>query len=149
MNDVLFPAVEAAKAISLCEHCQKSFEPRAGSGGKPQRFCSEKCRKAFHKAGDVGVDVGAPAAPPEQKRVVSEPKPETWDFDWSRDKKDVVVPSQPAIAVYFNPRGEVVIRQEGQYHPDEDHWIYIQIENLEPLIDQLQRIASREIKPGD
>jgi hypothetical protein len=48
-----------------------------------------------------------------------------------------------------NPRGEVVIRQEGQYHPDEDHWIYIQIENLEPLIDQLQRIASREIKPGD
>jgi hypothetical protein len=50
------------------------------------------------------------------------------------------------IAVYFNPHGAVVIRQEGNY-PDEDHWVYIRIENLDPLIDQLQRIARREIEP--
>ena len=70
------------------------------------------------------------------------------DWDWGACRDDVVVPSQPAIAVYFNPRGECVMRQESQFHPDEDHFIYIQVENLDPLIAKLQRIARREIVPG-
>ena len=32
-----------------CLWCQKPFERRA-SGGKPQRFCSQACRYAFHQA---------------------------------------------------------------------------------------------------
>jgi hypothetical protein len=70
------------------------------------------------------------------------------DFCWGSDNDSIIIPHQPAIAVYFNPPGEVVIRQEGHYHPDEDHWIYIQIENLDPLIAKLQRIARREIEPA-
>lgn len=70
------------------------------------------------------------------------------DFNWGSDNDSIIIPHQPAIAVYFNPRGEVVIRQEGHYRPDEDHWIVVQIQNLDPLIDQLQRIASREIEPA-
>jgi hypothetical protein len=47
------------------------------------------------------------------------------DFDWIDSAEDVVVPEQAAIAVYLNPKGDVVIRQAGQYHPDEDNWIVV------------------------
>ena len=60
------------------------------------------------------------------------------DFDWSPGRNDsVVIPSQPAIAVFFNPLGEVVIRQESQLHPDEDHFIYVRPSNLRTLINSL------------
>ena len=32
----------------LCEQCDASFARRTGNGSKPQRFCSPKCRQAFH-----------------------------------------------------------------------------------------------------
>jgi hypothetical protein len=32
-----------------CEKCGKPFEPRSGSGGSAQRFCSKDCRRSFHK----------------------------------------------------------------------------------------------------
>lgn len=34
-----------------CDQCGNEFKPRHGSGGKPQRFCSTKCRLAFHSEG--------------------------------------------------------------------------------------------------
>ena len=34
---------------SLCLWCDAAFAPRA-TGGKPQRFCSQICRHAFHTA---------------------------------------------------------------------------------------------------
>lgn len=35
-----------------CLNCPRYFEPRALSeGGKTQKFCSENCRKEFHKHG--------------------------------------------------------------------------------------------------
>jgi hypothetical protein len=52
----------------------------------------------------------------------------TPDFDWnpSRDADhSIVVRGQPAIAVYLNPHDEVVIRQEGQYDPSDDHFVYV------------------------
>ena len=36
------------------------------------------------------------------------------------DDDCVVIPHQAAIAVYFNLHGDLVIRQEGHYGPDED-----------------------------
>jgi hypothetical protein len=66
---------------------------------------------------------------------------ESEDFSW-QDTDSVIIPSQPAIAVYFNPRGEIVIRQESAMHPDEDHFIYIGQKNLRPLIERLQQIAN-------
>jgi hypothetical protein len=44
-------------------------------------------------------------------------------FDWSTIEEDIVIPEQAAIAVYCNPKGKVVLRQAGQYGPDEDTWI--------------------------
>jgi endogenous inhibitor of DNA gyrase (YacG/DUF329 family) len=31
-----------------CHRCQRPFTPRS-TGGKPQRFCSERCRRAFER----------------------------------------------------------------------------------------------------
>jgi hypothetical protein len=45
------------------------------------------------------------------------------DFDWHGES--VVLRCQPAVAVYENPHGEIVIRQEGHYGPEEDQWLYI------------------------
>ena len=57
-----------------------------------------------------------------------------------QDDDVIVVPSQPAIAVYFNPRGDIVIRQESQYG-DEDHWVYIVPANLMLVIDRLSQAS--------
>jgi hypothetical protein len=46
-------------------------------------------------------------------------------FDWKTIEEDIVVPEQAAIAVYCNPEGGVVLRQAGQYGPDEDTTIVL------------------------
>ena len=43
-----------------CIWCELSFEPRA-SGGKPQRFCSTLCRRAFDTASRKWVSVAIEA----------------------------------------------------------------------------------------
>jgi hypothetical protein len=86
-----------------------------------------------------------PMVPEQVVSVLALPGPkeptvgESEDFDWA-DPESIIIPSQPAVAVYFNPRGEVVIRQESQYHPDEDHFVYVGRKNLRPLIERLQQI---------
>jgi hypothetical protein len=48
------------------------------------------------------------------------------DFDWyDSNNNSVVIPEQMAVAVYTNAHGNVVIRQAGQYGPDEDVWIVV------------------------
>ena len=44
-------------------------------------------------------------------------------WDWTDDAGDVVVPEQPAVAVYLNPKGDVVLRQRGDVF-DDDSWIW-------------------------
>jgi hypothetical protein len=43
------------------------------------------------------------------------------DFDWNNDET-VTVRTQMGLAVYTNPHGALVIRQEGSY-PDDDVWV--------------------------
>ena len=40
--------VAAPPDTTPCEQCDKPFAPRAGGGGKPQRFCSTQCRTSFN-----------------------------------------------------------------------------------------------------
>jgi hypothetical protein len=42
------------------------------------------------------------------------------DFEWSDVEEDIVVESVAAIAVYFDPKGAVVIRQQGDEAISED-----------------------------
>src|ERR1700731_4984301 len=107
MNETLpFGSIEAAESAVFCEQCSKPFAPRAGSGGKPQRFCSAECRTAFHaqryqrRSPHVGDPEASAIEQPPPGSPASEAHEDDYDFKWQDDV--IVVPAQPAIAVYFN-----------------------------------------------
>jgi hypothetical protein len=50
------------------------------------------------------------------------------DFDWVKDDS-VVIKRQPALAIYQNAAGDIVVRSEGDYSPDEDGFVYIRPEH--------------------
>jgi hypothetical protein len=60
-------------------------------------------------------------------------------FDWWKDDS-IVVERQMSIAVYFNSRGHLVIRQEAEPNEDEDTVIYVAPENIAAFIDRLTDI---------
>ena len=47
-----------------------------------------------------------------------------WSFDWRSDP-NIVCEEQPALAVYTNPRGQCVIRQERRWDEQEDTVILV------------------------
>jgi hypothetical protein len=55
------------------------------------------------------------------------------DFDWTDLEDDLVVPTQDAIAVYTNPKNDVVIRQAGRFDISEDHWVVLHQTHALPL----------------
>jgi hypothetical protein len=61
------------------------------------------------------------------------------DFDWSPENEAVIMPTQQAIAVYFNRWGQIVIRAEGA-DGDEDVFIAIAPEHLPAVIAKLSAI---------
>jgi hypothetical protein len=137
-----------------CEQCNNPFERRQGSGGKAQRFCSKPCRAAWHAAQPKAPAI-APAAPVEwtaekaeklaltvaeamSKGALKDDKPPAGDaFDW-RDKDDVVIETQRATAIYWNPAGQVVIRQEAGWSDDDDPYLFFEPANLPRVIERLQ-----------
>ena len=81
----------------------------------------------------------APAARPDAP--IASPGPDT--FDWETDDA-VVVPPRPGVAVYENPRGDVVIRVQNIDDPDDyDHFAFLGEDALRPVIDALTRYARR------
>jgi hypothetical protein len=64
-------------------------------------------------------------------------------FDWSPNNPDVVLPQQPATAVYENAFGQVVIRQEDNIG-DGEMWIVLNRRDLPTLIDRLQEISAED-----
>jgi len=57
-------------------------------------------------------------------------------FDWWKDDS-IVVERQMSIAIYFNSRGHLVVRQEAEWNEDEDTFIYIAPQNIAAFIDRL------------
>jgi hypothetical protein len=155
MNDTLFAdanSTEFSSAASTelstekpisspCEQCGGSFTPRKGSGGKPQRFCSTDCRTAFNaqrrqRAPTCSDEAALPLVP-----VAPEPNiapADTARFDWGSGNEDVLIHEQPATAIYWNPRGQVVIRQEAGWNDDSDPYLFFGPRNLPALIAKLQ-----------
>jgi hypothetical protein len=152
-------AVNVTTPASACEHCTQPFQPHPG-----KRFCSSRCRVAFHNAKRVSetppetpsrfnetpqrisetaetVETPTPAPTPTPK-VEDDPN----DFHWHRDpeREWVVVRQQSAIAVYPNDNDDIVIRQQGDTGYVEDKWIVVSRQNLVPLIAALQRIERGE-----
>jgi hypothetical protein len=67
------------------------------------------------------------------------------DFDW--DDVDVVIPHQASIAVYINPHGDVVIRQDGDWYRRDDAWIVVRPENARRLAEAIMELAEPEALP--
>jgi hypothetical protein len=71
------------------------------------------------------------------------------EFDWHPDSGDsehcVVIQRQLSIAVYRNPRDEVVIRQEDEYG-DEDDIIFVYKDNVLKLVERLLAEGGIEAK---
>lgn len=174
MTDLL-TAIEVAQLAPSCscEHCGKPFEPRAGSGGKPQKYCSVDCRRAADaqrdqraptRSAENGTDDIREPTPTERRSMLIEatkefdakmgttaeqavdnavaagrislapPPADADEFSWC-DDESVVLPDQQAVAVYFNPAGELVIRQK--QWPGDDQFIYIGPAFQNTFIDKL------------
>lgn len=130
-----------------CAHCDQPFVPRNGTGGKAQKFCKPECRHAWHAANPQrdqrsptcdapSLLPAIPERPSPQNEPAADSEPSS-EFDWSRDRDDVVAHEQPASAVHWNPRGQLVIRQ---LHPlgDDDAYVYFSPQSLPALIGRLQ-----------
>jgi hypothetical protein len=67
-------------------------------------------------------------------------------FDWSPDNPDVVLAHQPATAVFENPHGQIVIKQEGWIGDSDieicEMWIVINRVALPQIINRLQHFLS-------
>jgi hypothetical protein len=132
----------------ICRRCGQPFTPRQRSGGKPQRYCSPKCRKGTvpDAAKSEVLNVGlTPNPTPKAAEHVGNgvgngvgDEDDSNEFRW--DDEYIVVPCQPPIAIYRNPSGGIVIRQDQTAFYDNDHWIVVLPENLPPLIQRLQEI---------
>jgi hypothetical protein len=72
------------------------------------------------------------------------------DFDWD-DGSAVILREQPATAIYVNPTGALVIRQQRSWDQDEDTWIVIQRENVRLVALQMLAVLgmSAESFPPD
>ena len=84
----------------------------------------------------------------EMLAAASKPAPEpNDDMDWSSANPNIVVPCQPMTAVYENPYGAIVIRQEAPY-PDDDPYILIRPEYVSVLIARLQTFLPQKPAGG-
>ena len=124
-----------------CQRCCRPFTPRQGKGGKPQLYCSTACRKAnavpnanpnavpnAKDAKGVGEDVG--------KDVWKDVEEDAEEFSWNSDDS-VVLQEQRRTAIYFNTRGELVIRQEADWNEDTDTVLVIAKNNIPDFLDKL------------
>jgi hypothetical protein len=68
------------------------------------------------------------------------PEVEFEDFNW-HDDPSVVLKSQPATAIYYNPNGCIVIRQERSLAEESDPFVYITPENAVTFMEALAKRA--------
>ncbi len=74
------------------------------------------------------------------------PAPKEPEFDpFDSDSADMVIPHQPAIAVYENPFGAVIIRQECTTRDDDDPIIIVRPEHVEKLVARLRKVAKEAL----
>jgi hypothetical protein len=96
----------------------------------------ERLGIALPLAGSISPPISPSACPP-PPGVVDEPK-----YDpFAPGCPDTVIPSQPAISVYENTAGAIVIIQENSDPHEEDPIIRVRPEHVEKLIAKLRQVA--------
>lgn len=68
------------------------------------------------------------------------------DFSWWANDSPVCVREQPAIAIYCNDHGEIVIRQHD--YPDDDVYILVGRQNVPAVIKALAHEAGIDVSTG-
>ena len=69
------------------------------------------------------------------------------DFSWNDAKDDLIVPSTQAVAAYLNPAGDIVIRQERDWHEEEDHLVIVPISFALKLVAKLEALLAEAEPP--
>jgi len=75
--------------------------------------------------------------------TIEQPDPDRFDWSGEEDADSIVLDGQQATALYWNKRGDIVIRQEAPY-PDEDSFICIRPAHVGALVTRLQRMAREQ-----
>jgi hypothetical protein len=82
----------------------------------------------------VAEPVAAPTTTPEKPIAQAG----TDNFDWSSENPDIVIQEQPQTAVYVNPFGSIVIRQEARDPYEDDQFVFFTPANIPALIERLR-----------
>jgi hypothetical protein len=131
-----------------CVRCDAPFEPRRHGGGKPQKYCGEKCRTADYaekQRQEINRQGGLPSKPEDEPHSIRDRRPRgpssgADDYDWQNGA--VVVGEQQAIAIYLNGAGNLVIRQRRAWDEEHDCCIIIHEHNAERLLVELSHFIS-------
>jgi hypothetical protein len=137
-------AGEALRQMT-CEQCGTAFEPRAGSGGSRQRFCSQGCRYDFHNskvqrvppppAYTLQTTLEAPEYPTEKDALRTSVEADD-SFDWKRS--EILLQPVPMTAAYIDPEtGDLVIGQDGRSSYQDDSVVRIPADHIAAFIDRL------------
>jgi|GEM_PF-1514212 len=64
------------------------------------------------------------------------------DFDWGKSNDNLAVNPVRGVAIYLNPDGDVVIRQQQADYHDEDPFLVVSVLEVPSLIHRLQQVVS-------
>jgi hypothetical protein len=84
-----------------------------------------------------GENINWPKVCPPPPGVIDEPE----ENYFLPESESLVLPSQPAIAVYTNRYDQIVIRQEANGYGDEDKFVFICPQHLDTLIVRLRKFV--------
>ena len=74
---------------------------------------------------------------------------EEWKWHDDDAKESVVIEAVRAIAVYTNPRGDIVIRQESTDHGDDDGVVVIPRASVGAILKAVKAEAAKPFTPDD
>jgi hypothetical protein len=101
----------------------------------------ERLGIAIPLAGSISPSISPTACPP-PPGVVDKPKYDPFD----PKEGDVVIAHQPAIAVYENTVGAIVICQCATAYDEDDPIIQVRPEHVEKLMARIRKVAAEALK---
>jgi hypothetical protein len=102
----------------------------------------ERLGIAIPLAGSISPSISPTACPPPPGVVDKPPKYDPFD----PKEGDMVIPHQPAIAVYENTVGAIVICQCATAYDEDDPIIQVRPEHVEKLIASIRKVAAEALK---
>ena len=126
---------EDAKTTGKCEchHCGEFFDPRSGSGGKKQKYCTEECRRAADNERKANAPQRAQRAEAETSEGDDHPIEEIETFHGSIPRQlEIKVKSTKGESYMGN---DVELQQEGHYgFAEETDTIIVSSQNVLRLV---------------